>query len=274
MSAHYKTLLPLLAGAALLAFGSSASAGCGNGCHNPPPPPPPPACCKPGKPPAPPHVPSKPGNFNVNVNVHANAVAVANATANASSNAGGGSEGDTFFFGGGGSNVIATPGFPVIQRLNVLGDKIRTEIKEKRTVHKQKVVQAFCLDDRGAPHPASRLTPDMEIGEGFRGEMFRCIAGTKLQATYADYIGKVGFDGGETLVCAKGDALWHENGMITCRKQTPQRNCFERSLLRRHGAGVKIFKMSKVEEFTSFKEEIVASSSEIALDGGVGGFVH
>jgi hypothetical protein len=208
----------------------------------------------------------------VNVNVHANAVAVANANANATSNSG--SDGDTFFFGGGGSNIIATPGFPVIQRLNVMGDTVRTQIKEKRTVHKQKVVQAFCLDDRGAPHPASRLTPDMDVSDGFRGELFRCIAGTKLQATYADYTGKVSFDGGESMVCAKGDALWFEGAAISCRKQTPQRNCFERSLLRRHGAGVKVFKMSKVEEYASFKEEIVTSQSEIALDGGVGGFVY
>ena len=275
MSAHYKTLLPLLAGGMLLAFGGAASA-CDKGCKPPPPPPPPSHCCKaPPKPPAPPKTPpQQPGKVNVNVNVHANAVSVASASANASANSNSGSDGDTFFFGGGGSNIIATPGFPVIQRLSVMGDKVRTEIKEKRTVHKQKVVQAFCLDDRGAPHPASRLTPDMDVNEGFRGELFRCIAGAKMQATYADYTGKVSFDGGESMVCSKGDALWFEAGAISCRKQTAQRNCFERSLLRRHGAGVKVFKMTKIEEYASFKEEIVATQSEIALDGGVGGFVY
>ena len=274
MSAHYKTLLPLLAGGMLLAFGSAASADCNNGCHDHPKPPvhqP-----KPPKPPRPERPTPPANNFNVNVNVHATATAIstANATANAASASNGGSEGDTFFFGGGGSNIIATPGFPVIQRLNVQGDTVRTAIKEKRTVHKQVVVQAFCLDARQMPHPASRLNPDVEIGETFRGELFRCIAGTRLQATYADYMGKVAFDGGQTMDCAKGQALYLENGALSCRTQTAQRNCFERSLLRRHGAGVKIFKMTKVEEYASFKEEIVASQSEIALDGGVGGFVH
>lgn len=275
MSAHFKTILPYLAGGMLLAFGGAASAGCDHGCPAPPPPPPPHNCCKPPKPPAPPQTPPQnPGKVNVNVNVHANAVSVANASANASANSNSGGNGDTFFFGGGGSNVIATPGFPVIQRLNVLGDTVRTAVKEKRSVYKQVVVQAFCLDDRGSPHPASRLTPDMDVTESFKGELFRCIAGTKLQATYADYMGKVAFDGGESMVCAKGDALWFESGAITCRPQTPQRNCFERSLLRRHGVGVKVFKMTKIEEFASFKEEVVTSQSEIALDGGVGGFVY
>jgi hypothetical protein len=271
MSAHTKTLLPLLAGGMLLAFGSTAAAHCDKGCKPPPPPP----CCHPPKPPAPPKpTPPQPGNFNVNVNVHANATAVstANATANANSNAG--SSGDTFFFGGGGSNIIATPGFPVVQRLNVLGETARRAVVERRSVFKQMIVQASCIDTRGRPHPASRLTPDQEVGEGFKGELFRCIAGTKLQATFAEYMGRVSFDGGQVIACNTGEALWHENGAISCRAQTAQRNCFERSLLRRHGVGVKIFKMSKVEEFTSFQEEVQTAQGEIALDGGVGGFVH
>lgn len=274
MSAHLKIFLPLMAGGALLAFSGAASA-CNTGCKPSHPKPPVHQPEHPGKPDRP-NKPNRPGNnFNVNVNVHANAtaVSVAKANANANANSNSGSDGDTFFFGGGGSNVIATPGFPVIQRLNVMGDKVRTEIKEKRTVFKQKVVQAFCIDARGAPHPASRLTPDMEVREGFSGELFRCIAGTRLQATYADYSGKVAFDGGETIACAKGEALYHMNGELVCRTQTAQRNCFERSLLRRHGAGVKVFRMTKIEEHTSFKEEQIAHQSEIALDGGVGGFV-
>ena len=34
--------------------------------------------------------------------------------------------------------------------------------------------------------------------------------------------------------------------------------------------------MTKIEEFTSFREEMVESAeiSAVALDGGVGGFVH
>ncbi len=282
MSAHLKRLLPFLAGGVLLAFGSAALADCQPKCgphdHKPP-------VYKPPvqKPPVqkPPQLPDVNVNVNnkvnlnnkINVNVHNNvtAIAVANANANAASKSD--SESDVFFSGGG-AQVIATPGFPVIQKLNVMGDKVRRAITEKRTIEKQVIVQAICIDDRGAPHPASRLTPDQEVFEQFRGELFRCIAGTKLQATYADFHGKMAFDGGQTLACNKGDALWFEEGAMSCRRATPQRNCFERSLLRRHGAGVKVFKMSKVEEFTSFHEEVIAHSSEIALDGGVGGFVH
>jgi hypothetical protein len=269
MSAHFKRFLPFIAGGVLLAFGPAALAHCepkcGPGDHKPP-------VYKPQPPkPQPPQQP----NVKVNVNVHNNvtAIAVAKSSANANASSSGGGEGDTFFSGGG-AQVIATPGFPVIQKLNVMGDTVRKAITEKRTIEKQVIVQAICVDDRGAPHPASRLTPDQAVGEHFRGELYRCIAGTALQATYADYSGRVAFDGGQTLACNKGDALWFEGGAILCRPQTPQRNCFERSLLRRHGVGVKVFSMRKVEEFTSFHEEVIAHSSEIALDGGVGGFVH
>ena len=282
MSAHFKTLLPFLAGGVLLAF-SSAAAACETHCAPPPPPKPP--CCHPPHKPQPPkpqvpdiHVDVKNKNKitnKINVNVHNNvtAIAVANSNATANSSGGGDSKGDVFF-GGGGANIIATPGFPVIQKLDVMGEKVRKAVTEKRTIEKQVIVQAMCIDTRGAPHPASRLTPDQEIGEHFRGELYRCIAGTALQATFADYHGRVAFDGGQTLACNKGDALWFEGGMMSCRPATPQRNCFERSLLRRHGVGVKIFKMRKVEEFTAYHEEIQTASGEIALDGGVGGFVH
>lgn len=279
MSAHLKRLLPLIAGGMLLAFGSAAAAHCQPNCqpgdHKPP---------QQQPQPQPPEIKNinnnnnfnkNVNNNNVNVNVHNNvtAIAVSNANANAAASGRGESESDVFF-GGGGANIIATPGFPVIQKLNVMGDTVRRAITQKRMIEKQVIVQAICLDDRGAPHPASRLTPDQEVMEGFRGELYRCIAGTKLQATFADFTGKMAFDGGQTMACNKGEALWFENAMMSCRMQSAQRNCFERSLLRRHGVGVKIFKMRKEEEFTAFHEEVVAHSSEIALDGGVGGFVH
>jgi hypothetical protein len=281
MSAQLKTLVPFLAGAIVLAFAGSASASCGSSCHpKPPPPPPPKPCCQHKPPQKPPTMPNNP-NVNVHVNVNATAVAIskanANATSNSNSNSGSSSSSDSFFFGGGGAQVIATPGFPVLQPLNVIGSELaKKAITEKRSIFKQVIVQAVCIDDRGAPHPASQLFPDRDVAEHFQGEIFRCIAGTRLQATIADFMGKVAFDGGQTLACAKGEALYHSAGTLTCRPATPQRNCFERSLLRRHGVGVKVFKMTKIEEFTSFREEIVEAShsSVTAFDGGVGGFVH
>ena len=277
MSAQLKTLVPFLAGAIVLAFAGTASASCGNGCHaKPPPPPPPKPCCQHKPPQQPPMKPQNP-NVNVHVNVNATAVAISKANATANSSANSGSNSDSFFFSGGGAQVIATPGFPVLQPLNVIGTELaKKAITEKRSIFKQVIVQAVCIDDRGAPHPASQLFPDRDVAEHFEGEIYRCIAGAKLQATIADFAGKVAFDGGQTMACAKGEALYHSAGTLTCRPATPQRNCFERSLLRRHGVGVKVFKMSRVEEFTSFREEIVEAShsSVTAFDGGVGGFVH
>jgi hypothetical protein len=302
MSAHLKFVLPAVAGALMLAGAGSANATCGNGCHGKPPAPSKPHHPRPTPPPAPPKVINNNynkninnnnnfnkninnNNVNVNVRVHSTNIAVANATsnstsnANATANAAGSarSDSDTFFFSGGGAQVIATPGFPVVQALNVVGSEAaRRAVTERRTVFKKVVVQAVCIDDRGAPHPASQIFPERDVRGEYSGEVFRCIAGSRLQATIADWAERVSFDGGETMACAKGEALWHENNTLSCRPARPQRNCYERSLLRRFGVGTKVFQMSKVEEFTSFREEIVESASvgSVALDGGVGGFIH
>ena len=67
--------------------------------------------------------------------------------------------------------------------------------------------------------------------------------------------------------------------MIECRPQTPQRDCNERSLLRRYGAGVKILTLYREETYTAWREEVIEESygevinSAITLDGGVGGRV-
>ena len=300
MSAQLKRFLPLIAGVAMLAFAGTASATCGNGCHKPEPKPP---VHKPQPPVVNNHNKNINNNYNknynnnynkninnnnnynkninnVNVNVHSTNIAVATANANASSNASASGRGEAesnVFFSGGGAQVIATPGFPVLQPIGVgRSEMVRKAFTEKRSVFKQVIVQAVCIDDRGAPHPASQIFPERDVAGHYRGEVFRCIAGSKLQVTIADFLGKVSFDGGETMACVKGEALFHENGTLTCRPATPQRNCFERSLLRRHGVGVKVFQMTKIEEFTSFREEMVESAEigAVALDGGVGGFVH
>jgi len=111
------------------------------------------------------------------------------------------------------------------------------------------------------------------------GELYRCIAGTWLQATIADYNEKIDFSGGKTLTCGKGDALYHgRDGKLECRKQTPARDCNERSLLRRFGAGIKILTIVEVERYTAYREEEERIESSVAttmsLDGGVGGTVY
>ncbi len=68
-----------------------------------------------------------------------------------------------------------------------------------------------------------------------------------------------------------------QGGTVSCRPQRSARDCNERSLLRRYGAGVKILTMYREEEYTEYREEQVQSATvitgAITLDGGVGGRV-
>lgn len=88
----------------------------------------------------------------------------------------------------------------------------------------------------------------------------------------------VNFDGGKTMTCQKGDALWFDHGNMTCRVQIPARQCNERSLLRRFGVGMKMLTVTRTESFTKKREMAAssrsASSSVMVFDGGVGGFVQ
>jgi hypothetical protein len=148
------------------------------------------------------------------------------------------------------------------------------------------VIQAFCLDDKDVPHPASQVFPERDVEAAYEGELYRCIAGTRMQYVYADYLDKVSFDGGKTVTCDKGQSLYYSRrvsgeggkesqGFLECRKQIPARDCNERSLLRRFGAGVKILVITTVEKYTAYREESVESSSSsigsMSLSGGVGG---
>jgi hypothetical protein len=242
--------------------------------------PPPPPCCKPSPPP-----PCCSGGHQINipnVNVNVGATVIVNASAQAfgaaSANAGAGAV--VFAGGGGGSSIGFTQSSGMIQGLNVEGAKlIRTPFKATRTRIKVVIIRAVCIDDRDIPHPASQVSPEKEIAEGFEGELFRCLAGTRMQYTIADFSGKIDFDQGRTMNCAKGEALYKSaQGELACRPQRPARDCNERSLLRRFGAGVKIIKIVEVETYEAFREEVVQSSTAVAsgmsIDGGVGGIVY
>jgi hypothetical protein len=98
-----------------------------------------------------------------------------------------------------------------------------------------------------------------------------------MQATIAEYHDAIAFDHGWTLSCDKGQALYHHpGGKVECLIQKPARDCNERSLLRRFGAGVKILSMITTEKYTAYREESVQSSSasSMSLDGGVGGIMY
>lgn len=362
MRVRIKTWLPTLVG--LAAFGAVGGAvaggaggdGCGNGCQ-----PPPPACCKPPAPPPPPPRPPGPccdkptppdypggggGRGNINVNVNVNANANANANANGGINARG--SGDIYINGGGGAYFSVEQPYPtVISGLQVEAmaeaeaQVIQVPVTASRWSAFRVVIQAVCIDDRNIPHPASQVQPGREVFDSYEGELFRCIAGTRMQIAMVDLAAgfdfeHVSFDHGQTMSCRKGESLWYgrggaaggyaqayaeayagvyaqangaavgygpggqmggyeqgdghgggqagmgQGGVIECRPQKPERDCNERSLLRRYGAGLKVLTLWREETYTEYHEQVVqaaAAASAVAitgtltLDGGVGGRV-
>jgi len=215
------------------------------------------------------------------VNVNASAEAGARSRAGLNARAGGA----VWVSGGGSAYVTVDQPYPTtINGLNVEGARVRQVIRvpyeSRRRSEKRVVIRAFCIDDRNVPHPASQVRPDRDVYSDYEGELYRCLAGTWLQYTWAEFEGNIDFERGETVNCRKGEALWHgRGGMVDCRPQRAERECNERSLLRRYGAGVKILTMVREEVYTEYREEIVeqtgmaVSGASITLDGGVGGRV-
>jgi len=272
MGARINSILAAIAGC--LAFGLvSAGAGsafaqnnCGCTPPTPPPPPPPPSCnCQPQH-------PHHHGGSQVTVNVNTTSQAGASTLGNVNANNG------VFGGGGGGGGYLGPGPVSLLSNLNVQGAEMRRSSYEAtRTKIKKVVIEAVCLDDKAVPHPASQVTPDRDIEDSYDGELYRCIAGSHMQATIAEYLGKVSFDHGQTMDCAKDQALYHSpGGKVECHAQKPARDCNERSLLRRFGAGVKILTMITVEKYTETREESAQSSSSgsMMLDGGVGGVMY
>ena len=286
MSARWTMFLTGLAGLALLALiGLAPSSALAQCCA------PPPSCCKPPTPPPPSQPCCGSGGPQVKipgVNVVVGASVVVNASAAAIVNAAGSGAANVVVYGGGGSRYSVGGGpVSVIQGLNVEGGLQRSAYSASRTTVRKVVIQAFCLDDRDVPHPASQVSPKREIDDIYDGELYRCLAGTRMQVTFADFDGKISFEHGETMMCAKGEALYYARasgrdggppeaaGRMECRPQRPARDCNERSLLRRFGAGVKILRIVTRESYTAYREETMQGSSfSMAVDGGVGGVVY
>lgn len=283
MRVRIKTLLAAVGAIiGVMAIADTAAASCGGTCQPPPPPPPPPIpggpCGGGCTPPVAPPCCGSGGSVNVNVNVNANANANASATARAF---GGSRSGATVIVGGGGGAYfnVDQPYPTTIQGLTVEGktmQMVRVPYTASRRMEKRVVIQAVCIDDRAVPHPASQVRPGRDVAMDYEGELYRCIAGTKLQWTIGDEMGGPG----ETVNCNKREALWYgRGGQLECRREKAKRDCNERSLLRRYGAGVKVLTMIREETYTEYREEMVetagavASGAVIMLDGGVGGRV-
>lgn len=267
-----------------LVVAGPASAGCAP-CSPPP-------CCAPPTPPGPPNFPCcQPPGHTVNipgVNVNVAASVIVNANVQAQANVIGGAFGGGYYGGGGGGGYLMQGSPGLIQGLNVDGGLRRTAYESTRSKVMRVVIQAVCLDDKDVPHPASQVTPDRDIDDAYDGELYRCIAGARMQYTWAEFDGHVAFDHGTTVTCEKNEALYHSpgaagaahaaaaGGSIACRPQKPARDCNERSLLRRFGAGVKVLTMLSVEKYTAYREETTQSSTTnaLSLDGGVGGIMY
>ena len=271
----------MLAVAGLLLVAPAVAQAQAANCHCTPPPPPPSCNCTPPPVTPPTNCCQHSNNTNINVNVSAVSVAVAGASASAGS-AAGAAAGAAVYYGGGYSGGYTPPmNTGLVQGLNVEAGRRtkRVSYEASRTITRRVAIQAVCLDDRTIPHPASQTNPDRNIEDGFDGEIYRCIAGTWLQATIADYRDRTDFSGGQTITCRKMEALWHgRGGKVECRAQAPARDCNERSLLRRFGAGIKILTMVATERYTAWREETEKVETSVAtsmsLDGGVGGTVY
>lgn len=257
-------LVAALAAFTVLGGASVAQAQCSKGCAPPAPPTKP---THPGKPGMPGHGGGG-GSSNVNVNVNVNVRANASARVGPGSFNGSGS--GAVYYGGGYGNWSQTPGIPSTLGLNVHGGEERgyESYEASRLVTREVEVQAVCIDDKGVPHPASQVFGGRSVEGGYTGEVYRCIAGTRLQ-----YIAD-----GKSYDCGKNDALWHEGGRLECRRQKAARACNERSLLRKFGAGSKLLTLTTTETYRAEREVVKQSSatwsSQVVFDGGVGGFVQ
>lgn len=304
MRVSWRHMLAASGLAALTAGGVTASGQQAGGCCAPPvytPPPPPAGCCTPPRD----LVVRVPGvsiaTPSVSVGVTGASVAVAGATATTMASgivtSGASAGGSTFFYGGGGGgySVGATPP-STITGLSVSGFETRmveeehSEVEEYciDRVREERVtrpVQAVCVDDRGLEHPASRVDDETAVDSRYNGEIYRCAAGSRLKvSTGAMDGGAATFVSAETLTCEKGEALWHSpGGKLSCRPQAPERNCNERTLLRRHGPGVKLVEISTPKPYcepaqrvriTKVSKEVrspvALPPGNLILDGGVG----
>jgi hypothetical protein len=94
-------------------------------------------------------------------------------------------------------------------------------------------VSAVCLDARGMPHPAAQTFGERETPADFEGELFRCLAGTRLRYDVDRAV----------LNCAAGEALWLGQGALSCRAAQQQTREYDRDLLRQFGAGSKLVRV-------------------------------
>jgi hypothetical protein len=95
-------------------------------------------------------------------------------------------------------------------------------------------VSAVCLDARGMPHPAVQTFGERVTPADFEGELFRCLAGTRLRYDVDRAVRD----------CTAGEALWFGDGAVSCRAARESTREQDRDLLRRFGAGSKLVRLA------------------------------
>ncbi|MCI4646056.1 MAG: hypothetical protein MRY64_14840, partial [Hyphomonadaceae bacterium] len=300
----------MTASALVLGGAASGQSPCANmGCAgtSPPPPPPPPGCCG--------DLPRGQTVSLPNVHIGGASISVSTPTVSVqhgqmrysssssygySSYASGQREVTTYLSGGGAYFASEGVAPTTLSNLNVTGaeERYMETIEEQVPVREEICVEpenpiietivpirAVCLDDTGTPHPASQVTGDQRIANGYDGEIYRCMAGTSMQVTVGQLEGQMAdFSQGESFSCQKGEALVRRaNGELSCAPQIPQRDCNERSLLRQYGPGVKLVRTTaraecvpqtrtRMETRIRQVERVRAAApvtGSIVLDGGV-----
>ncbi len=187
--------------------------------------------------------------------------------------------------GGGGFSVPMPATTGLIDGLQVSGGQTATvmeQFQDSRTITETIAIRAVCMDDRGMPHPASRTNGDAKVSAEFDGEVFRCMAGTRMEVTIGKTVnGEANFDGGRTISCQKGQALVYRGdkgavgaATVQCVAQKAEADCNERSLLRRFGPGIKYATITRTETFTNTRQSATQQTAtyraSMFVDGGVG----
>ena len=188
----------------------------------------------------------------------------------------------SYYGGGGGFYNMPAATTPGMIELNVGGGQaqaVMETVNEQKTTTEIVPIRAVCMDDRGTPHPASRPTADEQVAATFDGEVYRCMAGTHMEVTVGKMVnGQAVFDGGTALSCQKGQALSYKGGNMVCTAQITQRNCNERSLLRRFGPGIKYVTLMRTQTVQTQRQSQAAQQtsfrSSMFVDGGVGQGVY
>jgi len=197
-------LMALIAGIGLwLMIAAVPAAALAGTCCTPPTPPascgctPPPCCTPPTPPPTSPQCCSPASNIvipGVDVFVAPSVVVNVQANANASAFSAAGAQASTQPFVSGGAAASSRPRPGRRGQPRRLRRDHQDRYEATRTRFEKVVIEAFCFDDKDVPHPASQVTPDRDIDETYDGELYRCIAGTHMQVTIAQWSDKVSFE--------------------------------------------------------------------------------